>query len=111
MNKGNYVVVFTILIGALLVVTTLYNSYVPVEWRYHEKFAEADSMIKAIEEFKIKEGRYPANSNEAGLNEEMSGPNYTLTNDGTYIVSFPGGNCHFCIQAYNSSTETWSEHD
>ncbi|WP_373033468.1 hypothetical protein [Sulfurovum sp.] len=111
MRKGNSVVIFTVLIGILLVITTLYNWYAPVEWRYHQKFTEANNMIKAIEEFKIKEGRYPFNSSEVGIAEVMSGPNYTLTDTGIYIVSFPGGNCFFCMQAYNSSTRAWSEHD
>ena len=111
MKQNNYVVIFTILVGIILSIAALYDWFAPVEWKYTEEFTEATIMINAIEEFKEREGRYPVNSNEAGIEEKMTGPYYNLYKDNTYVVSFPGGSCFFCSQVYYSSTNTWSEHD
>lgn len=111
MKQNKLVSIFTILVGIILAFATLYDWLAPVEWKYPEEFAQAQIMIDAVEEFKEREGRYPANSNEVRIEEKMSGPYYNLYKDNTYVVSFPGGSCFFCSQVYYSSTESWSEHD
>lgn len=79
----------------------------PAEWLYREKFQESKIMIEKIEEYKAKHGTYPRNAGEAGLEEKFEGPYYTLYADGEYAISFPGGECFFCSEVFDSKTGQW----